>query len=318
MPSSHLPPTAFVLFLQNHDQIGNRAFGERLTSLVQPAALEAAIALMLLCPQIPLLFMGEECASRTPFLFFTDHGAELADAVREGRRGEFAKFPTFADPASRERIPDPNAPETYCRLATAGRRFARGSTRGAVPAPDRTARDGDRAATGWRALADGRGAGTEGRGGSLAVGRRRGTDAGEPISTAIRCRLVRQRANCCLPTRRCRGVCCPVTAPAPSSLNRGPPMTDDAIRDLARRAGIAVEWNDYAGRPMTVAPEVLRHMLRALGLPCATRGDVLASRRLLQRRSTVQELPPLITATAGRPIRLDVGASEPRSATTEP
>ncbi len=113
MPSSHLPPTAFVLFLQNHDQIGNRAFGERLTSLVQPAALEAAIALMLLCPQIPLLFMGEECASRTPFLFFTDHGAELADAVREGRRGEFAKFPTFADPASRERIPDPNAPETY-------------------------------------------------------------------------------------------------------------------------------------------------------------------------------------------------------------
>ncbi len=90
-------------------------------------------------------------------------------------------------------------------------------------------------------------------------------------------------------------------------------MTDDAIRDLARRAGIAVEWNDYAGRPMTVAPEVLRHMLRALGLPCATRGDVLASRRLLQRRSTVQELPPLITATAGRPIRLDVGAGEPRS-----
>ncbi|HET7880443.1 MAG TPA: DUF3459 domain-containing protein, partial [Acetobacteraceae bacterium] len=112
-PSGHLPPTSFVLFLQNHDQIGNRALGERLTVLVDPAALEAAAALLLLCPQIPMLFMGEETASRTPFLFFTDHGAELAEAVREGRRAEFAKFPAFADPATRERIPDPNAPETF-------------------------------------------------------------------------------------------------------------------------------------------------------------------------------------------------------------
>ena len=72
-PSADLPPTAFVLFLQNHDQIGNRAFGERLTQLADPAALEAAIALLLLCPQIPLLFMGEEGASTSPFLFFTDH-----------------------------------------------------------------------------------------------------------------------------------------------------------------------------------------------------------------------------------------------------
>jgi maltooligosyltrehalose trehalohydrolase len=113
MPSAHLAPTSFVLFLQNHDQVGNRAFGERLTVLANPAALEAAIALLMLCPQIPLLFMGEEGASRTPFLFFTDHHAELGDAVREGRRGEFAKFPVFADPATRERIPDPNAPETF-------------------------------------------------------------------------------------------------------------------------------------------------------------------------------------------------------------
>jgi maltooligosyltrehalose trehalohydrolase len=113
MPSAHLPPTAFVLFLQNHDQIGNRAFGERLTTLVQPSALEAAIALQMLCPQVPLLFMGEEIASRTPFLFFTDHGPQLADAVREGRRNEFATFPAFADPANRARIPDPNAADTF-------------------------------------------------------------------------------------------------------------------------------------------------------------------------------------------------------------
>jgi maltooligosyltrehalose trehalohydrolase len=113
MPSAHLPPTAFVLFLQNHDQIGNRAFGERLTTLVDPRALAAATALLLLCPQIPLLFMGEEFASRTPFLFFTDHHGELADAVRNGRRNEFARFPAFSNPAVRERIPDPNAPRTF-------------------------------------------------------------------------------------------------------------------------------------------------------------------------------------------------------------
>jgi maltooligosyltrehalose trehalohydrolase len=112
-PSTDLPPHAHVLFLQNHDQIGNRAFGERLTVLTPPQALEAAIALQMLCPQIPLLFMGEETASTTPFLFFTDHHNEIADAVREGRRQEFAGFAEFADPEQRERIPDPNAVETF-------------------------------------------------------------------------------------------------------------------------------------------------------------------------------------------------------------
>jgi maltooligosyltrehalose trehalohydrolase len=112
-PSGDLSPTAFVLFLQNHDQIGNRAFGERLTALAHPAALEAAIALQLLCPQIPLLFMGEEDASREPFLYFSDHHGKLADAVREGRRREFAGFAAFADPAQLARIPDPNAPSTF-------------------------------------------------------------------------------------------------------------------------------------------------------------------------------------------------------------
>jgi maltooligosyltrehalose trehalohydrolase len=112
-PSADLPPYAHVLFLQNHDQIGNRAFGERLTSLAPAQALEAAIALQIMCPQIPLVFMGEEVAARTPFLFFTDHSKELADAVREGRRQEFARFPEFADPGKREHIPDPNAIETF-------------------------------------------------------------------------------------------------------------------------------------------------------------------------------------------------------------
>ncbi|HME20533.1 MAG TPA: 4-alpha-glucanotransferase [Acetobacteraceae bacterium] len=91
-------------------------------------------------------------------------------------------------------------------------------------------------------------------------------------------------------------------------------MTDEAIRYLARGAGIAVEWNDYAGRSKTVAPDVLRHMLEALGLPCTTHGDVLASRTLLQHGSCLQVLPPLITATSGRSIPLGVRASEPHGA----
>ena len=111
--STHLPPTAFVLFLQNHDQIGNRAFGERLTLLAMHDALCAAIALQLLCPQIPLCFMGEETGSTTPFLYFTQHGPELAEAVRDGRRREFARFPAFADAATRAHIPDPNNPVTF-------------------------------------------------------------------------------------------------------------------------------------------------------------------------------------------------------------
>ncbi|MBO9545814.1 malto-oligosyltrehalose trehalohydrolase [Caulobacter sp.] len=113
MASGHLPPTAFVNFLQNHDQVGNRALGERLTRLVAPDQLRAAMGLLLLAPQIPMLFMGEEDGATSPFLFFTDFHDALADAVREGRRREFAKFPAFADPAARATIPDPNAQSTF-------------------------------------------------------------------------------------------------------------------------------------------------------------------------------------------------------------
>lgn len=114
-PSSHLAPTAFVSFAQNHDQVGNNAFGSRLTQLAPPDAVAAGAAIVALSPQVPMLFMGEEWAAEQPFLFFVDFGPELAAAVREGRRREFAKFPEFADPVARERIPDPNAPETFDR-----------------------------------------------------------------------------------------------------------------------------------------------------------------------------------------------------------
>ncbi|WP_282338445.1 malto-oligosyltrehalose trehalohydrolase [Pseudomonas sp. PS02288] len=113
-PSGHLSPTAFVLFLQNHDQTGNRAFGDRLVGLVEePRALRAATAVLLLSPMIPMLFMGEEWGAKQPFLFFTDHHGELAEAVREGRRGEFSEFAEFNDERKRALIPDPNAESTF-------------------------------------------------------------------------------------------------------------------------------------------------------------------------------------------------------------
>ena len=112
-PPTHLPPTAFVVCLQNHDQIGNRAMGERLTTLAPRAALDAATAFLLLSPFIPMVFMGEEYASTTPFLFFTGHHDELAELVREGRRSEFKAFAAFQDEARRAAIPDPNAAGTY-------------------------------------------------------------------------------------------------------------------------------------------------------------------------------------------------------------
>ena len=114
-PSAHLPPTAFVNFLQNHDQIGNRAFGERLATLVKnDAALRAATAILLLSPSIPMLFMGEEWASLEPFVYFCDFGPDLAQKVREGRKREFARFKQFAADASRSaEPPDPTLPETF-------------------------------------------------------------------------------------------------------------------------------------------------------------------------------------------------------------
>lgn len=116
-PSGELPSTAFVTFLQNHDQTGNRAMGERLSVLAEPDAVRAATSLLLLTPFIPMLFMGEEYASTTPFLFFTDFHNELADAVRTGRRNEFRGFSGFKDAAKLARIPDPNAPSTFAASA---------------------------------------------------------------------------------------------------------------------------------------------------------------------------------------------------------
>lgn len=115
MPSGHLPPTAFVDFLQNHDQVGNRAYGERLIALADRRMLRALTAMHLLSPHIPLIFMGEEYGEVRPFCFFTDYTGDLADAVRDGRRQEFADFAAFAGGGADalSHVPDPNAETTF-------------------------------------------------------------------------------------------------------------------------------------------------------------------------------------------------------------
>lgn len=112
-PTTHLPSTAFISFLQTHDQVGNRAFGERLHTLADPVLLRAARTCLLLSPHIPMIFMGEEFLAATPFQFFCDFGPDLADAVARGRREEFKRFAAFSDEAARARIPDPSDAATF-------------------------------------------------------------------------------------------------------------------------------------------------------------------------------------------------------------
>ena len=108
-----IEPEHFVHCISNHDQVGNRAYGERLNQLISPAAYRAASALLLTSPYTPMFFMGQEWASSSPFLYFTDHHDELGKGVTEGRRKEFAEFSDFRDPAKRALIPDPQAMATF-------------------------------------------------------------------------------------------------------------------------------------------------------------------------------------------------------------
>ena len=117
--SAHLPPLAFVNALQTHDQVGNRAFGERIAALCAVAgaepALRALVACVLLAPSPPMLFMGEEWAAGTPFLYFCDFQGELAEAVRRGRRADVAHRSRCLSPVAHEVIPDPNDENAFLR-----------------------------------------------------------------------------------------------------------------------------------------------------------------------------------------------------------
>lgn len=108
-PSAHLPPTAFISFLHNHDQIGNRATGDRAMAQLPEPVLAFSVALVVLSPQIPMLFMGGEWRSSRPFPYFCDFNADLNAAVRDGRRDELSKMPGFEG----EDVPDPTSEETF-------------------------------------------------------------------------------------------------------------------------------------------------------------------------------------------------------------
>jgi maltooligosyltrehalose trehalohydrolase len=108
----HLPPAAFVYCIENHDQVGNRALGERLEALISPEQFRAASALICLSPYAPLLFMGQEWAASTPFLFFTDHAGEVGRNVSLGRRREFEQTGLNGGIPFDE-VPDPQNKKTF-------------------------------------------------------------------------------------------------------------------------------------------------------------------------------------------------------------
>jgi maltooligosyltrehalose trehalohydrolase len=110
--ASRVPMRRFVVCLQNHDQIGNRAMGDRLHQSIAPEAWRAASAVLLTAPMTPLIFMGQEWSADTPFQYFTDLEPDLGRLVTAGRRLEFAAFPEFSDEAARDRIPDPQSVST--------------------------------------------------------------------------------------------------------------------------------------------------------------------------------------------------------------
>ena len=136
-PSAHLPPDAFVGFLQNHDMIGNRAFGERIDGFADARFLVAAYACLLLTPLVPMLFMGEEFAASTPFLYFCDFGPELAAAVAAGRRREFQRFAAFTDDGR-----DRTHPRPECRGDVRGIEAALGAAHAIPPPREAGARPG--------------------------------------------------------------------------------------------------------------------------------------------------------------------------------
>jgi maltooligosyltrehalose trehalohydrolase len=158
---SDQPGYSFVFCSENHDQVGNRALGERLNHLIDRERYLLASAALLLSPETVLLFQGQEFASSSPFLYFTDHNPELGKLVTAGRREEFKGFSAFNDPARRETIPDPQAEETFQRSKlNFGERERNGEVYAAyreliaLRREDLVLRRGDRQATRARALSE--------------------------------------------------------------------------------------------------------------------------------------------------------------------
>ena len=122
-PALDLPPSAFVAFIENHDQVANSAHGRRVHQMTSPGRYRAMTAFLLLSPPTPMLFQGQEFASSAPFLYFADHRGELGDKVREGRAAFLTQFPSIASPEMMATLPDPSDPGTFerCKLDFAER-----------------------------------------------------------------------------------------------------------------------------------------------------------------------------------------------------
>jgi maltooligosyltrehalose trehalohydrolase len=122
-PALDLPATAFINFIENHDQVANFARGQRVHHVASPAQYRAMVALMLLMPQTPMLFQGQEWACSSPFQYFVDHHAELTKLVCKGRAEFMAQFPSVATPEMRACLPDPGDEQTFrrCKLDPAER-----------------------------------------------------------------------------------------------------------------------------------------------------------------------------------------------------
>ena len=112
-PGLDLPPSAYVNFIQNHDQVSNSARGERPDMLATKGRYRAMTALLLLAPGTPMLFQGQEFGATTPFLFFCDHKAEIAKLIREGRAKFLSQFPSLSLPEMQEILADPGNPHTF-------------------------------------------------------------------------------------------------------------------------------------------------------------------------------------------------------------
>ncbi len=294
-PSVHLPTTAFVNCLQNHDQIGNRAFGERLTTLAKPEALRAAIALLLLSPGIPMLFMGEETGSRSPFLFFTDHHDELAPLVREGRRNEFKHFAAFADAVTRERIPDPNDPKTYemsrpregpdAHVWRAHYRSLLDVRRTRLTPHLHGCQSLDARAIGpaavfaeW-ALGNGARYLLVANLGDQPVAFEAPDDATLIYGSAF-------QGN--------------VLPPCSTNAYVISPIRDD-LRELADELGLKVEWEDFRGRRKILAADSLIRVAEAMGYPCRSSEESAGALRASRKHSPA---PSFYVGKVGEPIRI--------------
>jgi malto-oligosyltrehalose trehalohydrolase/4-alpha-glucanotransferase len=300
--SGHLPPTAFVDCLQNHDQVGNRPMGDRLTSLADPATLKAATALLLLSPHIPLIFMGEEIGSCDPFLYFTSHEPELAELVKEGRRKEFAGFSEFADEDSRERIPDPNDPETFISSRPVAMSTAHGHralyqtllrlrAEHVMPGLAHCSSSGSRALGDRAAVASWR----LGTGKELVIATNLGKSVVEwhdaPRQGTLLYSTQRFADPRALPAR-CTAVY--LTTPIPMQLST-----------LALEAGVQTEWHDYLGRPKFVSEKNIRVLLSALGHSNERDEDI---RRSLDALRAASKAPTFITGRAGESVQVRLPA----------